>query len=520
MKFPIGIQTLEQIIEDGYVYVDKTALVYKMVSEGKVYFLSRPRRFGKSLLLSTLEAYFQGRKDLFKGLAIEKLETAWHEYPVFHLDFNSLNFTKPGTLENAIEAFLSKAEAEYGKDPFEIEPGKRFEAVLQMAKQKTGRGCVVLIDEYDKPLLDVMGTQQEEVNRNALKAFYSTFKAADKYTKFVFLTGVTKFSQVSVFSGFNQPNDLSMNPNYEAICGITEAELHAYFTEEVEGLACKLKCSTEEAFQKIKRHYDGYHFSETMTDIYNPFSLLSAFDSGRLSDYWFKTATPTYLLKLMEDFNENIDKLLAESYTEPEFADYRATTQKPLPMLYQSGYLTIKGYDPEDRSYALGFPNMEVQIGFVTMLAASYLKPEGEIGPWIRKLAKAMRAGDTELMRELLTSFFAGIPYMLRRKNAGEKVLERDFQYTFYLIMKMLSDGLVVAEKQTSEGRIDCVVETAKFIYIFEVKRDGTAKEALEQIEAKGYAREYEADSRQLYKVGCNFSTKTGTISDWACVAR
>ena len=519
MKFPIGIQTLEQIIEDGYVYVDKTALVYKMVSEGKVYFLSRPRRFGKSLLTSTLKAYFQGRRELFKGLAIEKLETEWREYPIFHLDFSNLNFSRPGVLENALEDFVANTEAEYGRGKQATDLGKRFETVLESAKQKCGRGCVVLIDEYDKPLLDVMGTNQEEVNRDILKGFYSTFKAADEHTKFVFLTGVTKFAQVSVFSGFNQPRDISMDPRYEAICGITEEELYSYFPEQIVKLAEAGGSSEAEIKKRLRDHYDGYHFSRRMTGVYNPFSILNALDSGELRDFWFSTGTPTYLIRLMEAWNENMDELLATAYTEPEFVDYRATTERPLPMLYQSGYLTIKSYNQRRGSYRLGFPNKEVRSGFTAMLADSFFKTRRSVGSWTSELADAIEDGDTEAMKRLLTSFFAGVPYALRKKG-DEKALERDFQYAFYLIMNLVGNYLVVAEKQTSEGRVDCVVETAKFIYIFEFKRDGTAKEALEQIEAKGYAREYEADSRTLYKVGCNFSTGTGTISDWACVAR
>ena len=301
--------------------MDKTALVYKMVSEGLVYFLSRPRRFGKSLLLSTLEAYFQGRKDLFKGLAIEKLEADWHEHPIFHLDFNGLNFTRPGTLENALEDFVANAEAAYGRSRRATDLGKRFAAVLENAKQKTGRGCVVLVDEDDKPLLNVMGTAQEEVNRDVLKAFYSTFKAADAFTKVVFLTGVTKFAQVSGFSGFsgfNQPNDISMDPRYEALCGITEAELHEYFAEQIVELAEADGCPESEVKARLRTRYDGYHFSRRMTGVYNPFSILNVFNEGQRSDFWFSNATPTYLVKLMEDFNENMDELLATAYTEPD----------------------------------------------------------------------------------------------------------------------------------------------------------------------------------------------------------
>ena len=375
MKYPVGIQTFEKLRDGGFVYVDKTALIYKLVTEGRVYFLSRPRRFGKSLLVSTLKAYFQGKRELFKGLAIDALETEWKDYPVFHIDFNGKDFTQPDILNDTIETFVAKGEKEYGKDELATTTGDRFAYVLAQAKKKYGRGAVVLVDEYDKPLLDVLDTPQEEKNRNTLKAFYGVFKLADESLQFVFLTGVTKFSQVSVFSGFNQPEDISMDTQYDALCGITEDEMARYFSEVIGDMAKAKGLSAEEMFREFKDMYDGYHFSEGMTGVYNPFSVLNALKKRKLNDYWFKSGTPTYLVRLMEHFNENMDEMTSRYYPPEEFMDYRADVQRPLPMIYQSGYLTIKDYDDFSCSYRLDFPNNEVKRGFVTMIAADYLKP-------------------------------------------------------------------------------------------------------------------------------------------------
>ena len=514
IKYPIGIQTFANIIEDHYVYVDKTDLVYKLVTEGKVYFLSRPRRFGKSLLLSTIKAYFQGKRQLFEGLAIEHLETEWNEYPIFHIDFNGKNFTEPDTLNNSILDFLDREERQYGITEKKRDNGERFIEIIKKANEKYGRKAVVLVDEYDKPLLDVMSTPIEAKNREILKGFYSTFKLADEYLQFVMLTGVTKFSQISVFSGFNQPNDISMDPTFETICGITEDELNTYFTEPMQDMAEHMHITLEEVKQEIKRMYDGYHFSRNMTDIYNPFSLLSALRNGILEEFWFRTGTPTYLIKLMRHFNEDIDEIISRQYNASQFVDYRADEQRPLPMIYQSGYLTIKGYNARTNSFRLDFPNNEVKQGFVTMLANDYLRTKGDSASWIIEIVNALDIADLDRFHKLLTGFFASIPYSQRRR-ATEPEQERDFQYTFYLLLRMISCYFVFVEKETSEGRADCVIEAQDYIYIFEFKRDGTAAEAIKQINDKGYANEYAGDNRKLFKIGCNFSTETGTIDDW-----
>ena len=525
MKYPIGMQSFSQIREDGYVYVDKTALIYDLVTTGKIYFLSRPRRFGKSLLVSTLENYFLGRKELFRGLAIDSLEKEWNTYPVFHIDFNGKEFTEPLELKSTLDTFVANCEDKYGKNVNAQTYGDRLLHVFKQAHEQTGRRAVVLIDEYDKPLLDVMdldiamgghyGTMSlEEYNRNSLKGFYSVFKEADADLRFVLLTGVTKFSQVSVFSGFNQPNDISMDEHYEALCGISEEEFYSVFDEQINAMAERYKLSEEEIKSKLKRKYDGYHFSANMLDIYNPFSILNALSKKQLSDYWFSTGTPTYLIRLLSHFDENLNEIVNKYYPKEEFIDYKADVEAPLPMIYQSGYLTIKDWNMDMDSYLLDFPNDEVKRGFVTMLASSYLKTKEITSSWIMEVVTIMEKGDCKQLGKMFTSFFASIPYNQRRKD-NEREKERYFQYTFYLVLRMISCFTVFVEKEQSEGRVDCVVETKHNIFVFEFKRDGSAMEALEQIEKKGYAREYATDSRKIYLVGSNFSSETGTIDGW-----
>ena len=526
MKFPIGIQSFSQLIEDGYVYVDKTDLIHRLVKNGKIYFLSRPRRFGKSLLVSTLKCYFEGKKDLFKGLAMEKLETEWAEYPVFHIDFNGSNFTAHGTLEDVLKGTVSTWEKEYGCNTEFNDIGKRFAYVLSQARRRHGRRCVVLIDEYDKPILDVLDTglkvkvgEQdmllEDWHREILKGFYSVFKAADDDLQFVLLTGVTKFSQVSVFSGFNQPSDISMDEDYETLCGITQEELERYFAEPIATLAKKYRTTPEGMLEMLKRRYDGYHFSGNLTDVYNPFSLLNAFAKKELRDYWFASGTPTYLVRLLNHTHEDLDELTGRYYEPREFVDYKADVERPLPMIYQSGYLTIKDYNLRRGTFLLDFPNNEVKNGFVSLVASDYLKPATHsVDSWIQDVVDALEDGEPDCLRELFTSFLSSIPYTMRRKE-DERERERYFHYTFYLIFRLISVYTVYTEKAQSQGRVDCIVETPDYIYIFEFKLDGTADEALAQIEEKGYARPYDSDSRQLYKIGVSFSSATGTVEEW-----
>ena len=528
MKYPIGIQDFAQIIEDGYVYVDKTDLVYKLVNEGHIYFLSRPRRFGKSLLVSTLENYFLGKKELFKGLAIDSLETEWKEYPVFHLDFNGKNFTSATELVDTIETFIAQQEEKYGKSLLAKTFGDRIAYVFEKAHEKTGRRAVVLIDEYDKPLLDVMNTGYkgmqngqelplEEIHRNILKGFYSVFKDADKDLQFVLLTGVTKFSQVSVFSGFNQPEDISMSGDFESLCGITKDELLSYFDGAIQDLADKYEISHAQAVERLKKKYDGYHFGEEMIDIFNPFSILNCLKSKRMQNFWFASGTPTYLVRLLAHCDENINELIGKYYAASQFIDYKADVERPLPMLYQSGYLTIKDYNKRLSTYLLDFPNEEVRNGFIDAVASGYFKNSSSPTSWGIDVNAALENGDTVKFEKLMTALLSSISYRFQRKQAPMEC-ERYFQYTFFLIVKMLGFYNTVAEKETSEGRIDCVVECPNYVYVIEFKMNSSAEAALQQIEEKGYTKPYAADPRTVICLGINFSSQTGTLDGFKAV--
>ena len=473
MKFPIGIQDFEKVIKGGYVYIDKTELIYDMANNGSIYFLSRPRRFGKSLLVSTIECYFSGKKELFKGLAIDRLETEWEAYPVFHIDFNSTVFQDGKALRDLIKGTVETWEKQYGYEGNpNYDSGKRFAELLAYIHRTTGKRSVVLIDEYDKPLLDVLNTNAtmrddngneiliEDYNRNILKGFYSTFKAADADLKFVLLTGVTKFSQVSVFSGFNQPEDISMSNRFAALCGITQEEMERVFGNEIDRMAEELRVSPEEMRNMLKRQYDGYHFSDRLTDIYNPFSVLNALKSHRLGEYWFASGTPTYLVRLLAHTQENLNELTGRYYDSSEFVDYRADVERPLPMIYQSGYLTIKDYDALTNTFMLDFPNNEVKRGFATAVATGYLQPKAMVLSDMAQMVRSLASADTDALRRQLTAFFASIPYSMRRKDT-EQERERYFHYTFYLIFRIISTYLVLTEKQQSEGRADLLCGTS-----------------------------------------------------------
>ena len=527
MKYPIGIQSFEKIRKGGYVYVDKTDLVYKLV-QGSVYFLARPRRFGKSLLVSTLKAYFEGRKDLFEGLKMMELEQEWTKYPVIKFDFNIGQKNKENSLRDYLLSEMYLIEKEYDIQPVQsaesgkpsLDVGLRFNHLICELHEKTGQQVVVLIDEYDKPLLDLLETgnpddeKQLANNRELLKAFFSVFKATDDHLRFVLLTGITKFSQVSMFSGFNQPDDISLSDRYDTLLGITEQELHTVFAESIAELGGTLGKNEEETKELLKKRYDGYHFSERMIDVYNPFSILNTFAELKMRDYWFTSGTPTYLVRLLGHSQEDIMKYTSGEHTLDEFLNYKADVAKPLPMIFQAGYLTVKGYDPEFEMYQLDFPNNEVRQGIITLFANDYLQLNGQAASWVQKIVRAMRDGDLELVRKLFTAFLAETPYSMRPKK-DQKDRELYFHYTFYLLMRLISCYTVYTEKQLSEGRADCIVETPKYIYIFEFKLDGTAAEALQQIRDRGYAKAYEADSRPKYLIGASFSSKTGTIEEW-----
>ena len=507
-KLPIGIQTFEKLREEDYLYVDKTAMVYQIVASSIPYFLSRPRRFGKSLLLSTFEAYFRGRKELFRGLAIEKLETEWEQYPVLHLDLNARKYETPADLIAMLNQYLEKWEAEYGTERQDRNPEERFAYVIEQACIQTGKQVVVLVDEYDKPLLQAL-LDETLLNeyRRILKAFYGVLKSSDRYLRFVFLTGVTKFAQVSVFSDLNQLNDISMKPAYAELCGITQEELLQVFRPELETLALRMEYSLEELLEKMRSRYDGYHFHPDGAGLFNPFSVLNAFDAQEFGDYWFQTGTPTYLVDLLKESDYDL-RLLVDGVevTSSAFSEYRAEVNNPLPMIYQSCYLTIKDYDKEVGLYTLGFPNDEVRYGFLNFLIPYYTRvTDDETGFHIAKFMRDLRAGDVDAFMERLQVFFAGIPYELSDNT------ERHYQAIFYVVFALLG-RLIETEVRSARGRADAVIKTKDIVYVFEFKLNGSAEEALRQIDEKGYLIPYSLDGRRLVKVGVNFSKETRNV--------
>ena len=508
-KLPIGIQTFDEIRNNGYLYVDKTAMVFRIASEGKTYFLSRPRRFGKSLLLSTFEAYFLGKKDLFKGLAIEHLETEWNIYPVLHLDLNAEKYTSSESLLSFLNTRLCQWEALYGRKENEESLSTRFAGVIQRAYEQTGHQVVVLIDEYDKPLLQALLDEPLlEEYRRILKAFYGVLKSADRYLRFVLLTGVTKFAQVSVFSDLNQLNDISMKPPYATVCGITKRELVETFTPEIEKLGKENELSFDETVERLASMYDGYHFAVNTPGMFNPFSLLNVFDGERFDNYWFQTGTPTYLADLLKQSDYDLRLLIdGVEVNAAAFSEYREETGNPLPMIYQSGYLTIKDYDKEVDLYTLGFPNNEVRHGFLNFLVPYYTEvTNDETGFHIAKFMRDLRAGDVDAFMERLMVFFAGIPYELNDRT------ERHYQVIFHIVFTLMGQ-FIQSEVRSARGRADAVVQSKDAVYVFEFKLNGSAEAALKQIEERGYLIPYCLEGKRLVKIGVEFDKEKRNIS-------
>ena len=507
--YPIGIQNFEKIRKEGYFYIDKTALVYQLVKTGSYYFLSRPRRFGKSLLISTLEAYFQGKKELFTGLAIEKLEKDWIQYPILHLDLNIERYDTPESLGNILEKNLAEWEKLYGAEISERTFSLRFAGIIKRAYEQTGQRVVILVDEYDKPMLQAIGNQElQKEYRNALKPFYGVLKTMDGCIKFALLTGVTKFGKVSVFSDLNNLNDLSMWNKYIDICGISDKELQENLEEEMHEFAEAQGMTYEQFRDKLREYYDGYHFTQNSIGIYNPFSLLNAFDRKEFGSYWFETGTPTYLIELLKRYHYDLEHMAhAETYADVLNSIYG--DEEPLPVIFQSGYLTIKGYNEEFGLYRLGFPNREVEEGFVKFLIPYYTRFNKIEAPFeIQRFVQEIRAGEPDAFFRRLQSFFADTPYEL------VKDLELHYQNVLFIVFKLVG-FYVKAEYHTSQGRIDLVLQTDKYIYVMEFKLDGTAEEALQQINDKQYALPFAADSRKVLKIGVNFSNTTRNIERW-----
>lgn len=509
--YPIGIQNFENLRKRDYIYVDKTALIYQLVATGKYYFLSRPRRFGKSLLISTLEAYFSGKSELFSGLEMEKLEKEWIEYPVLHLDLNTQKYDSIEKLESILNDALCRWEDIYGSRESETSLSLRFQGIIRRAAEKTGHNTVILIDEYDKPMLQAIGSPELQTEyRNTLKAFYGALKSCDGYIQFAMLTGVTKFGKVSVFSDLNNLMDISMINRFSEICGITEEELHRYFDDDIHTLAEKLGIGYDETCERLKQNYDGYHFSFKSPGMYNPFSILNTFANMQIDNYWFATGTPTYLVELMKQHNYNVEEIEDIVTSGPVLDSIDAASTDPVPVIYQSGYLTIKDYNEEFENYTLGFPNREVEQGFFRFLLPNYASVSVTKSPYeIQCFVTDVRKGDVDSFLSRLQTFFDDIPYELAPRDR-----EVHYQNILYIVFKLMGFHAEV-EYHTSRGRVDLVLKTSDYIYVMEFKLDGTAEEAMAQIDEKGYASAFTADGRKVVKVGVNFSSETRTIDRW-----
>ena len=514
MKYPIGIQTFENIRTEGYAYVDKTALAYKLVSEGKYYFLSRPRRFGKSLLLSTLKAYFQGKKELFDGLAMAGLEKEWKEYPIFHFDFNTGLYTNLEGLNSTIDYQLLKLEQRFGVVRAGLSLSDRFKELISRAYEQTGQKVVILVDEYDKPLLETIGnTELQNEYRKILKSFYGVEKTMDSYIRFAFFTGVTKFSKVSIFSDLNNLSDISLDYRYGTICGISEQEIRENFDNEVAELAVENSMTKDECYAMLKSSYDGYHFSAESAGMYNPFSLLKTLDCKRFGDYWFATGTPTFLVVVLQHTDYPLDRLTTEEVDVRTMDSVDMMYSNPIPLLFQSGYLTIKEYNERFQSYHLGFPNEEVERGFAQFLATYYFAGGMNGSFTINNFVREVERGDIEGFMTRLQALFADGDYQVMGK------LEIYFQNTLSVIFKLM--GLYVqVERHTSRGRMDVTIQTRDYVYVMELKVDKSSDEALRQIEDKQYAAPFAADPRKLFKVGVCFGSESKGIDEWKVVER
>ena len=511
-ELPIGVQTFDKLVEGGYMYVDKTGYVYEIANKFEYVFLSRPRRFGKSLLSSTFHSYFAGEKELFAGLEADRLETEWVKHPVFHFDMSTAKHMNEEQLLEELDKKLDAYERIYGRGEKDVRVNQRLEGLVHRSVEQTGEKAVIIIDEYDAPLLDVMNDRERLVPmRQIMRNFYSPIKSLDPYLRFVFITGINKFAQLSIFSELNNLKNISMLPDFSAVCGISQSELERDFTDQIEALAAAEGVSYERALELLKENYDGYHFCAGSEDIYNPFSLLNAFSDRRFGSYWFETATPTYLIERLErkplDERE-LDRM--EYVSVNEFNVSPELTDNPIPLLYQTGYLTIKDYDRSLDSYTLGYPNKEVRTGFLDSLLAGYNGNNPSGSSFVLRFNAALRKGDVDEALSRMQSFLAGMPNDLENKT------EKHYQTIIYLIFSLLGYHIRTEEK-SAVGRADAVCWTQDSIYVFEFKVGSTAETALKQIDDKGYMIPYRfEDGKRLVKVGVNISTATRTIDGWA----
>ena len=519
-RYPIGIQTFSEIIREGYTYVDKTDLVWEMTRYAKYIFLSRPRRFGKSLLTTTLESYFKGEKELFEGLKIMNLEEEWKQYPVIRLSLSmAKNQDSPDALRDRLLLLLRPFKEKFGSNPEEKTPGGVLAGLIERAYMKEGRQVVVLIDEYDAPLLDVLHEKEMLAPmRKVMQEFYQPLKDSEAMIKFCFITGITKFSQLSIFSTINNLKNITMLPQFSAICGITEHEVRTVLAEGIESMAVKYACSADEMFERIKTRYDGYHFSKESEDIYNPYSLLNAFTDCELANYWFESGTPTFLIRQMQHFRTDITSLDRMEVSSSAFDKPTEAMTSALPLLYQSGYLTIKGYDPESLMFTLAIPNQEVRIGYTEGLLPTYIGIEASDvqAGFALKFWRALKKADVDLAMREMQAYMAAIPYVEGFKKKLEEAVTAEgfYEYTMYLIFSMLNI-YVRTQVKCSGGRVDMVVWMPDAIYVFELKVDGTAQEALQQIDEKNYAIPYQTDGRPVVKVGVKFDAEKRVPEEW-----
>ncbi|MDE7160618.1 MAG: ATP-binding protein [Muribaculaceae bacterium] len=513
IKYPVGIQNFSKLREGGYMYVDKTRIIYELIRNSGYYFLSRPRRFGKSLMLSTLEAYYQGRRDLFKGLALESLAENWEPCPVLHLDLNNGNYRDVEDLENVLDYHLRGWEKEYDIPASDAEQWSlplRFATVIRRAFEMSGSRVAILVDEYDKPMLNAVGDETLAENfRSILKAFYSNLKTMDRYIRIGVMTGVARFSKISIFSDLNNLRDISFEDVFSSICGITSDELTSYFADGIQALAMKYGKSAEEIHKDLAVNYDGYHFSINSPGIYNPFSLMNVFASSEIRSYWFESGTPSFLLKLVGRSGRKLEDISNVEIGESTLVSAGITTTDPIPALYQSGYLTIKGYDPEFKIITLGYPNREVKEGFLKFLLPHYVNMEdSDNAMYIHRFVMDVRNGDPRAFMHRLAGLVACVPYS--EKGSAEA----HFQNVCYLIFTLMG-YFTRMEQRTSDGRIDLTVETDKYVYIFEFKTNSTASAAIDQIFRRQYWLPYVHSGKKIFLIGANFNTKTRRISEY-----
>jgi AcrR family transcriptional regulator len=522
IKYPVGLQDFENIRQGKFLYVDKTGLIYKLVSDSKYVFLSRPRRFGKTLLTSTLHYYFDGRKDLFTGLAMERLEKDWTTYPVLHFDLGRMKELTADELRLALHELLNKYDKRYAVTTSGT-PGGRLDMLIQEACNQSGHPAVVLIDEYDAPIMDALNQPDRLLEiRKVMRNFYASLKANEKYLRFVFITGVSTFSQMGIFSELNNLKKISSDDRYAAICGITEQELRDNFKQGVHNLAKKQGCSEEDMLAMLKDKYDGYHFSDAMLDIYNPFSLLNAFDHNKMDNYWFDSGTSSALVEAFNqyvgDFNLELDRIDSSDWVEPsDFMNSLEDHASIIPLLYQTGYLTIKSYDGSNEQYKLGMPNAEVRVGLLKNLLPLHLSAQGsDVSVPAGRASTALRQGDIGQAMEILRSLLKSIPYGKNetKKFHDIKTTEQYYHDLFHFFFSMMCN-LVNSEVRNSTGATDVVITTPNYLYVVEIKIDSTPEVALSQIEEKGYAVPYLTGPRKVVKVGANFSTKEKTLSGW-----